>query len=645
MASAMETETTEPEQRNQARQANNNFPTPLLQIDRSGGRTVVEVAGDDLQESDVAGWTFQGKRSKPGRDGTGEQNFTTNGSSATSTATSKRDSPSSQARFARRITARMTKAARMPSNIPRDEHKIIVRPRGGLNTGRVEATALMAAIGSATGIPREEAMQDTVCANVAQNIIVLSTPCERRAVRYAQLRALKIGDQIFEASAYHAAPSGTAKGVIYHVAASETPEDIRANIVNKNNPAALDAHRIGDTHAVIVLFEGLKVPATIKYGSVIVRCSLYRQHHQVCRRCGKVGHRTDVCPYPQTRICFACGTPNPGIHHEEQCKPHCKLCGGPHPTGAPGCGNRYKIPYQVKRRRWERSQKESDFLAAQGIGSKSMTPRDGGRENSCNRSRSKLRAASKRRKASRSQEKVKWTDVVMDNTRQSRNRSKSSQRRNATQPQQEEINKLKEENRRLNQRLDELLKHLENPQKTTPAKQQQPQKAAWEQGRVPKPQSLTPRHQRQEPQQEDAETLSQPSTSSGKTTANPRRESPRSTSPETDMEEGKEEDNEDAELVATEDASISHRGGCSTNCAVRFRRYEKRHEKLELRVDTLSTRIDRLSERVGQLANRFEALEQFLYRKFGGDEEIANACKLETQAKNPIWPGLQTQNH
>lgn len=349
MASAMETETNERDHHGRERRVEkfNDFSAPDFHIDQSGGRTVVEVSGDILQDSDVAGWTFQGKRNFPATDGSGSAKVA-----------SKRDLREAQARFARRVTARMTKAARMPKIIPRNEHKIIVRPRGGLNTGRVEATALMAAIVLATGVTREEAMEDTVCANAAQNIIVVSTPCERRAARYAQIHGLKIGDQLYEASAYLAAPSGTAKGIIYHVAASESPKAIRASVVNRNNPTALDAHRIGDTHAVIVLFEGHKVPAAIKYGSVIVRCSLYRQHHQVCRRCGKVGHRQDVCPYPQTRVCFDCGKPNPGEGHEENCKPRCKLCGGPHPTGAPGCGNRYKMPYQVKRRRWERSQKE-----------------------------------------------------------------------------------------------------------------------------------------------------------------------------------------------------------------------------------------------------------------------------------------------
>lgn len=321
-----------------------------MQLDQRDGRTVIAVAGEDLQECDTAGWTLAARcPATSHRDPHPPR--------ATGESPAKRHEPRfSKAHFVRRVTATMTKAARMPTNIPRDEHKIIVRPRGGLNTGRVEATTLMTAIMAATGVARDETLQDTVCANAAQNIIVLSTPSEQRAVKYAQLRTLNIGDQSYEVNTYHAAPNGIAKGVIYNIAAADTPEEIRANVVNRRNPMAIDAHRIGDSHVVIVLFQGHKVPPTVKYGAVLLRCCLYRQHHQVCRQCGKIGHRQDVCPHPQTKICFACGKPNPGENHEEECKPHCKLCSGPHPTGAPGCSNRFKMPYLVKKRRWERAQ-------------------------------------------------------------------------------------------------------------------------------------------------------------------------------------------------------------------------------------------------------------------------------------------------
>ncbi|KAL1471089.1 hypothetical protein MTO96_040106 [Rhipicephalus appendiculatus] len=124
---------------------------------------------------------------------------------------------------------------------------------------------------------------------------------------------------------------------------------------------ALEAHRIGNTTSIVILFAGTKVPNYIKYGSIIVKCALYRQHHNVCRTCGKIGHRADVCPTPETKICFACGAPNPEADHVARCKPRCKLCNGAHATGAEGCANKYKVPFVVTQRRWERRNAGSTF--------------------------------------------------------------------------------------------------------------------------------------------------------------------------------------------------------------------------------------------------------------------------------------------
>lgn len=46
---------------------------------------------------------------------------------------------------------------------------------------------LMSAILTGTGIRKEKAIQDTVCPNPVQNIIVVSTPDEHRARLYARL--------------------------------------------------------------------------------------------------------------------------------------------------------------------------------------------------------------------------------------------------------------------------------------------------------------------------------------------------------------------------------------------------------------------------------------------------------------------------
>lgn len=183
----------------------------------------------------------------------------------------------------------------MPRSLPRDDNKIVLRPRGGLNVARTEASTIMAAVFAAAGTTLQESKEDTICTNAAQNIIVVSTPDEDRAKRYTGTRRLCISGREYEVSAYLSAPNGTAKGIIRGIATTDTHEDLQTNIVNAANPLALEAHRIGTSTTVIVVFEGTKVPNYIKYGAILVKCSLYCQHYEVCRCCGKVGHRTDVC--------------------------------------------------------------------------------------------------------------------------------------------------------------------------------------------------------------------------------------------------------------------------------------------------------------------------------------------------------------
>ncbi|KAL1446609.1 hypothetical protein MTO96_044527 [Rhipicephalus appendiculatus] len=187
----------------------------------------------------------------------------------------------------------------------------------------------------------------------------------------------------------------------------DSPRDITAQVVTPKNPTAIAAKPLSNTTNVIVLFSGLKVPSFIHYGGALIKCALYRKQLDLCHHCGRLGHRMDVCPSPQDRICRGCGTANPGPDH--QCNPCCQLCGGEHLTADKQCKARFKMPYIVKRRRWERQrQREEEILAweatreAVGRPSREAKPRSRSRTHSRTRqSRSRSRTPAPARFRSR----------------------------------------------------------------------------------------------------------------------------------------------------------------------------------------------------------------------------------------------------
>ncbi|KAH9364147.1 hypothetical protein HPB48_017642 [Haemaphysalis longicornis] len=105
---------------------------------------------------------------------------------------------------------------------------------------------------------------------------------------------------------------------------------------------------------VVIAFSGGKVPNYVKYGNLLVECSLYRKQIDKCFQCGRLGHRMDVCPNPTNHICRGCGIQNPGKGHNHDCKPKCSLFGGDNLPADKVCKARYKTPYVMRKRRWKR---------------------------------------------------------------------------------------------------------------------------------------------------------------------------------------------------------------------------------------------------------------------------------------------------
>ncbi|XP_065297164.1 uncharacterized protein [Dermacentor albipictus] len=313
----------------------------------------VSVEGDDIpreEYEDEAGWRVVkrgGCASEPTKShGTQDQAARFSSENAFSNRWNK-------GQKARQIMA----ASRMPS-LPKAEYKIIVRPRDSFNVTDYGINRLECCGANAAGIPRKESEDDTVCANYKQNILVISTPSEEHAEKYRTITRLRMGDKEFEANAYESAPEDTSKGVIRGVTHEVSPREIVEMLVTPKNPTVLMAKRMGNTTNVIILFDGHHVPNYVRYGRALVKCSLYRKQIDICYQCGRLGHRADVCPNPNSRICRGCGLENPPQDHE--CEAKCQLCGKDHPTADRRCNARYKLPYLVKRRRWERVRREEE---------------------------------------------------------------------------------------------------------------------------------------------------------------------------------------------------------------------------------------------------------------------------------------------
>ncbi|KAL1431996.1 hypothetical protein MTO96_013666 [Rhipicephalus appendiculatus] len=303
-----------------------------------------QVHGEDISEEEFSqdqGWQSAGARRAGAK---------------TRTADSNAPSPQPGARRGKSagaaLKSKVLRAGKMPS-LPRDDIKIVIRPRGGLNISKIGAATVADAILAAAGISQEDLCHDTLCPNLQQNIMVASTPKRENASRYVRMRQILISGKVHELSAYETAPHSTCKGVIRNIPLQDDPDVIDAKIVNTNNPLALAAKRIAQTGTVIVAFDGYRVPNFVRYGPVLMQCSLYRKQIDVCYACGRLGHRADVCPTPGDTICRGCGVASPDEQHV--CTPKCKLCGGQHLTASKDCARRFKIPYIVRRRRSERA--------------------------------------------------------------------------------------------------------------------------------------------------------------------------------------------------------------------------------------------------------------------------------------------------
>ncbi|KAM7311104.1 hypothetical protein ISCGN_008012 [Ixodes scapularis] len=394
-----------------------------VDVAKNGGPTVVSMVGEDVDPDFCAGWMRA--RARGG------------------TQVEKEPRPSSY--VARKVIEKVERMGRMPRVGLEGENKVVVRPRGGLDLRKTSIVVVADAIRAAAGMSEEEASLDTQCPNVQQNVVVISTGSDARAVKYAAVTCICVAGRSYEVRAYVTAPFDTVKGVIRGVPVHHTAEEIERLLIGPRNPTVRAAERIGSSATVVVIFGGDVVPHQVFYGGSVLRCSLYRKHYEVCKTCGRVGHRTDVCPTPGVRRCLGCGgTPDPG----HACSPRCGLCGGPHVTGDKVCKNRFRTPYIVRRRLWERAERglSGDRQSPPPRGSAEEYPRLG---RSRSRSRESERPAARSRSRSTSGQ-VTWAQAVQSD------RGEVAKLREENRRQAAEVVELRRENKKLVKTVEEL---------------------------------------------------------------------------------------------------------------------------------------------------------------------------------------------
>ncbi|KAH6927048.1 hypothetical protein HPB50_025479 [Hyalomma asiaticum] len=143
-----------------------------------------QVTGENISPNEVSeefGWQHARSRRAAARRAATSPNVTAD--------TPRRNEVASRGRG--NVKARIIRASRMPQ-LPKEDFKIVIRPKGGLDIAKTGPTVVADAILLAASLRQEDQDTDTICPNLQQNIIVASTLKRENADRYVRIKQIKV---------------------------------------------------------------------------------------------------------------------------------------------------------------------------------------------------------------------------------------------------------------------------------------------------------------------------------------------------------------------------------------------------------------------------------------------------------------------
>ncbi|KAH9379791.1 hypothetical protein HPB48_007292 [Haemaphysalis longicornis] len=221
---------------------------------------------------------------------------------------------------------------RIPPPLPRQDYKVVLRPREGLNQSQGKPHPV--AQGIALAYNNHSSCAENrflVRTNVNQNAVVFSPPYAETVGTIRKLTHLNLAGKEHAMFACVAAPYKLLRGVIHGIEPGTQPSELQAHL-RAPNDSILYARMLGQIQTAVITFEGIRVPHYVYYYGAETRCLPYPYRLYICLR---VGHRADVCPNPETIRFPQCGQASTREDHD--CKPTCALCQGDHPTADKTC--------------------------------------------------------------------------------------------------------------------------------------------------------------------------------------------------------------------------------------------------------------------------------------------------------------------